>query len=143
MVNIREIKIKACNESFKLPVRSTQYAAGIDFFSMYNVTILSRKSSIIPLGCKLEIPPGFYLQLKTRSSMGIKGLIVIAGVIDCDFRGQPLVIMHNLGKLPVKIKRYDKFVQGIILESYSFPLIQVEELGPSIRAERGLGSSGY
>ena len=114
-----------------------------NFFSMYNVTILSRKSSIIPLGCKLEIPPGFYLQLKTRSSMGIKGLIVIAGVIDCDFRGQPLVIMHNLGKLPVKIKRYDKFVQGIILESYSFPLIQVEELGPSIRAERGLGSSGY
>jgi dUTP pyrophosphatase len=141
-MNIREIKIKSCNESFKYPVRATEFAAGIDFFSLYNITILSKASSIIPLGCKLEMPPGFYMQLKERSSLAIKGLIVMAGTLDGDFRGQPLVIMHNLGKFPVKIKRNDKFVQGIILKNYSFPLTPVKELGPSIRGERGLGSSG-
>ena len=123
------------------PVRSTKGAAGYDFFSYYETEIPSGGFSMIPLGFKQRLPEGYFLKLESRSSYALRGIIILGGIIDADFRFQIMTLVHNLSDVPFKINKGDRICQGIILKYHVIPLVHVTALEPSTRAE-GFGSSG-
>ena len=136
------IKIKIFSEHYVPPVRTSEEAAGLDLHCPYNLTLMPNKSHLIPMGFAVEIPPNFFIKLASRSGFALRGIIVLGGVIDSDFRGQVLLLLHNLRSIPVTVKVGDRIAQALILKSYKFPLVHVNELSITARGEKGMGSSG-
>ena len=99
------------------PSIGTKNSAGIDFYIPDNFknTILEPKEIIkIPLGVKTIIPEGYYGEFKDRSSIGSKGIIKLAGIIDSDYRGELILVLQNNSDSGFILKSGMKIIQLII-----------------------------
>ncbi|KAF7682634.1 Deoxyuridine 5'-triphosphate nucleotidohydrolase [Astathelohania contejeani] len=123
--------------------RWSQFAAGYDLASAYDVIIPAEGKLLIKTDIQLELPEGCYGRIAPRSSLAFKHHInVAAGVIDRDYRGNVRVLLFNHSKIDYKVKRGDRIAQ-LICEKILYPnLLEVEQLAPSERGEGGFGSTG-
>ena len=98
---------------------------------------------IISTGVCATVPSGCYGRIAPRSGLSVKyGIHVGAGVIDPDYTGELKVNLFNLGTIPYEIKQGERIAQ-LILEKCMTPFVQeVSELKPTMRANRGFGSTG-
>ena len=89
----------------------------------------------------MAIPEGSYGQLHIRSSLAKKGLTVLAGVIDADYRGPICILIRNLGTDTLTFTPGDDPVAQIVLNQIITPLVQeVPELDVTTR-QGGFGST--
>lgn len=139
---MENIKIKIVSENYVPPIRATANAAALDLHSPHKIILAPGKSHMIPLGFCMEIPPQYFMQLVTRSSLAVRGVMTLGGIIDSDYRGQVLLLLHNLSPLPIKIEIGDRIGQGIIMKYYKLNLVHVSELNPTERGLLGFGSTG-
>jgi dUTP pyrophosphatase len=134
------LNIQLLSKNARLPIRGTTWSAGLDLFSPINITLVSGNITVIPLDVAMEIPRCCYGRLVTRSSMGIRQIEVIGGVIDNDYRGNLLVPIINWGP-DYLVKQGDRIAQ-LVIERISYPAIyQVDQLSPTER-KGGFGSTG-
>ena len=72
----------------KLPTQGSAQAAGWDLYALEETKIERRKSSMIRTGLAVAIPEGWEGQIRCRSSLGKKGMIMPNGIgtIDSDYR---------------------------------------------------------
>lgn len=130
-----------------LPDYQTPGAAGMDLFAAIDedMKIFIGGTYMVQTGIALEIPHGFEGQVRPRSSMARRGLIIpnAPGTIDCDYRGEVMVMICNLSTAPyVEIRRGDRIAQLIIAPVLQLPVIEVDHLTETVRGERGFGSTG-
>ena len=141
------IKIyKASNKAnYKIAYGESQ---GIDLASIENVLIepLSRKS--IRTGIHIALPKGTFGFIKERSSIALKkGLFTLAGIIDNSYRGEIIVVLYNSNKDEFIEVKEGEFIAQLLIVNVLEPkeIIEVsslDELGRTIRGEKGFGSSG-
>jgi len=139
----------------KEPVRSNPSDAGLDVFycpSSENGPLMIQpgQSVVLQTGLRFEVPHGFMLEVKNRSSMASKKhLLVGACVIDPGYSGEVFINLHNVGMEPQIIGVGDKIAQLVLLPVYHFQC-QEEPSGTiynrpvciSNRGEGGFGSTG-
>lgn len=139
------VRIKRLSPLARIPSKKNSDDAGWDFYATQEITIGGGEVMPVPTDIALEIPVGWYLQLFTRSGMGLAGFSVEGGVIDCGYRKGVTVILRNgVGNRPHTIRVGDKIAQGVFLP---VPAITLEDAGDdqlsdSERGPNGLGSSG-
>ena len=110
------------NNLAKDPVRANPSDAGLDVFyypmagQLDTVTIEPNTSVVLGTGLKFGIPHGYMLEVKNRSSCASKlQLLVGACVIDSGYKGEVMINLHNVGKLPRVVSRGDKIAQLVML----------------------------
>ena len=80
--------------------------------------------------------------MSPRSGLALKkGIDVMAGVIDADYRGELGVILINLGEEPVQINAGDKIAQLIIETRHRCNFVEVADLNNTDRGAGGFGST--
>jgi len=140
------MRVKPFNKHlpFIAPKRATEWAAGYDLsYAGEPVIIQPMQRVAMSTNIVLEIPDTFYGRIAPRSGLAFKsGIDVLAGVIDCDYRGEIKVILINLGDKAVGFNTGDKIAQIIFESFFNFPIDVVEELGETTRGENGFGSTG-
>lgn len=143
MINVR---IKRLSDGAVLPTKANEYDAGWDFYApadMKPATIYPHERRIIKIGISIAIPVGWYLQMASRSGLACKGIDARAGVIDCMYRGEIGIILHNDTEFDeYVINPGDKIAQGVFLPVPSVNWDEVDELDVTSRGEGGFGSSG-
>lgn len=97
------------------PQRGTSRSVGLDFFSPRPVFLQPGDTQIVGLGIKIALPPGHWGLLKERSSMACCGVFVLGGVIDEDYRGEVMVILHNISREEWRIDAHQKICQLIVV----------------------------
>lgn len=107
----------------------------------------SKQSSKVKTGLKIAIPEGFEGQIRARSSLGAKGLILpnAPGTIDADYRGELMVLMTWIGKgESFTIPKGERIAQLIIapIPRVSFREVSEDLLGETERGDGGFGSTG-
>ena len=118
----------------------------------------AREDTVIPSGDRAIIPTGIAVDtsedrigdlcvfglIKDRSGMAAKkGLHVLAGVIDPNYRGEIKVVAYNTNELGrVEIRRGERIAQLIFLVAWCGEPEITEELSESERGEKGFGSTG-
>ncbi|ALU11487.1 deoxyuridine 5'-triphosphate nucleotidohydrolase [Ignicoccus islandicus DSM 13165] len=137
MLAVRRLHPKA-----KLPKRSNPWDAGLDLFSIENVTIGPSELKVVRTGIAVAIPRGFVGIIKDRSSKALKGLHCLAGVIDPGYRDEIKVIVINLGKEQIEITEGERFAQLLLVPIAYMDPIEVEELPPNDGRSGGFGSTG-
>lgn len=127
----------------KMPVRGTPSSAGLDLFSSENKIINCGHTAIVKTGVCMKIPDGYYGKIESRSSYACKGLVCAGGIIDSDYTGEIMVIMHNGGGSSHSVTKSDKICQMIIMKCEFPKLVEVDSLAKTQRGDKGFGSTGF
>jgi dUTP pyrophosphatase len=115
------------DKEVKLPIRHTKGSAGYDFFAVEDFIVPSiwtnkKIPTIVPTGVKAYMFEFEFLDLRIRSSLAKKGLMLPnAPVIDSDYvdnaknEGHIMFMMVNIGLEDIVVKKGEHFAQGIFL----------------------------
>jgi dUTP diphosphatase len=142
------LRVKLLEASARLPmVAHPGEDLGYDLFALEGIVLESRATVRVRTGIAVEARhpdtgASLGLLVRDRSSMAARGITTTGGVIDAGYRGEILVLMTNLGDVPVELKAGDKIAQMIPVPVLTGHVQEVETLEDSARAEKGFGSSG-
>jgi dTMP kinase len=140
-----KVKIKRVDKTLPLPQYESSGAVAFDFVARQDVEIFARNMARIPSNIVVEIPSGYMLLIKDRSStLKKKGLIITAGVVDQDYCGDEdeiLLQFYNPSDLRVQVKRGEKLAQGIFLPIEKAEWEEVQEMKNKTRG--GFGSTDF
>lgn len=111
----------------KLPTRGSIHSAGYDIYTYDTYEIEPKQSVLIRTGIKAYMLPDEYLDLRVRSSLGIKRQLMLAtgaSVIDADYYNNPdnegeiMVVLYNYGDTTQTIEAGEHIVQGIFTKYF-------------------------
>lgn len=142
MVNVKKLRDDAI-----IPTQGSQYAAGYDLYAAIDtpITIKSEETVKIGTGLAFELPEGFFAGIFARSGLATKQGLRPAncvGVVDCDYRGEVIVAIHNDSNRNTVIAPGDRIAQMILLPYQSMEFTEVSDLSETNRGDGGFGSSG-
>jgi len=144
---VLEVKVARIDERARMPTKGSIHAAGWDLYAIEDMTIPFRKSMKIRTGIKVAIPNGYEGQVRSRSSLGKRGLILPHGIgtIDSDYRGELFVLMTWIGESEsYTVTAGERIAQLLIypIPEVNFTEVNQEELGTTERGIGGFGSTG-
>ncbi len=139
--------VKRLKEKAILPTYGSNEAAGADLYACLDedVLIAPGQSAFIPTGLGMELPKGHAGLIYARSGLACKRGLAPAnkvGVIDSDYRGEFIVVLHNHGTVPQTVSHGERIAQLVITPIVT-PLYQeVDVLSDTERSAGGFGSTG-
>ena len=134
--------VQKLSENAKLPVRSTDGAAGMDLFRAEPCTIKPGEIKLIKTDISIACPDGTYGRIAPRSGLTVKRqLDVRAGVIDADYRGNIQVAMHNIGTQIRELPTGTKIAQLILEQISNVDIVETNTLPDTHRGTQGFGST--
>jgi dUTP pyrophosphatase len=130
-----------------LPSYATDLAAGLDLIAAVDEDIDVRPGDrlLVPTGVAIALPEGFEAQVRPRSGLALNhGLTVLnsPGTIDADYRGEIKVLLINLGRDFVTIRRGMRVAQLIVAPVTRVAVQRVQNLPETKRGVGGFGSTG-
>jgi len=144
---MQALKVKKVYPDARLPQRATEGASGLDLFAYINesskTVVLEEKPKLIGTGIALEVPSGYEAQIRPRSGLSAKGVLVALGTVDSDYRGEVMVTMYTVGRHNgFELKHGDRIAQLVIGKLADLPIEEVSELSATERGAHGHGSTG-
>lgn len=142
-----QVKVEKMPHCKELPRYATPGAAGMDltFASDEPLSVGPGKRAKLPTGIKLEIPVGYEAQVRPRSGLAAKAGISLTncvGTIDCDYRGEVMVLIINHGEETYTFSPGERIAQMVIVPVPVVELIEVDRVADTERGEGGFGSTG-
>lgn len=141
------IRVKKLKPNAILPTYGSLEAAGADLYACLDekITIQPGESVFVPTGLAMEIPKGYAGLIYARSGLACKRGLAPAnkvGVIDSDYRGEFIVVLHNHGAAPQEIDHGERIAQLVITPVFTPGFAEVAELTDTTRSTGGFGSTG-
>ena len=140
------------DRALALPAYETAGAAGADIRANLRpedraegILLTPMARQVIATGMRVEIPPGFEMQIRPRSGLAVKHGITLPntpGTIDSDYRGPLGVALINLGTEPYVVRHGDRIAQMIVAPVVQVRFEVVEALSETARGAGGFGSTG-
>lgn len=142
-----KVNVKKLCENAKLPAYGSDCAAGADLYACLerSLTIGAGETAFVRTGIAIELPFGTVGLVYARSGLACKKDLAPAnkvGVIDCDYRGEVMVALHNHGKEARTVEHGERIAQLVIAPYYTADFAFAEELSNTARGAGGFGSTG-
>ena len=141
------IQFARLDERAILPTQGSALAAGWDMYALEDAIVPKGSSILIRTGWAAAIPEGWEGQLRCRSSLGKKGMIMPNGIgtIDADYRGELMVLATWIGEGDsFYIRAGERIAQMLFAPVPKVTLVEttLDRLTETGRGEGGFGSSG-
>ena len=142
------INIKKLSENAVIPTNNSGLEAGYDLYALEDDWLFPLERKLIKTGISISIPQGYYGRIAPRSGLALKhGIDVLAGVIDCTYRGEIGVVLINLNsenaeRGTFRIEKGMRIAQLIIEKCHSVEWKLSDNLDDTVRNSNGFGSSG-
>jgi dUTP pyrophosphatase len=96
-----------------IPSRATKLSAGFDLRAARKVRLRAGKVVLVPTGLKMRAPAGFFLEVRPRSGLASRGVLMAngPGTIDRDYAGEVKVPLAFLGRGTYVIEAGDRIAQ--------------------------------
>lgn len=142
-----KVRMKKLDQKAILPTYGSPFAAGADLYACLDgdVTIAPGKTEFIKTGIAMELPEGLVALIYARSGLASKRGLAPAnkvGVVDCDYRGELMVALHNHSDKEETIQNGDRIAQMVITPYITADFEEAETLSDTVRGEGGFGSTG-
>lgn len=145
MPNPVTIKFKKLTPDAVIPSYTHPGDAGADLVAINAHHLEPLQRLAIPTGLAVEIPQGYEMQVRPKSSLALKHGITLLntpGTIDAGYRGEIKVILINLGQATFEINPGQRIAQIVIAPIIQAEFIVTDTLNKSQRGEGGFGSTG-
>ncbi|MDE7453056.1 MAG: dUTP diphosphatase [Clostridia bacterium] len=142
-----EVGIKKLNENAAIPSYGSEFAAGADLYACIgsDIEVKPHETVLIPTGIALELPVGYAGLIYARSGLATKKGLAPAnkvGVVDCDYRGEVKVALHNHSEIPQTVAVGERVAQLVITPYITAKFVLKDELSDTVRGAGGFGSTG-
>ncbi len=142
-----KVAIKKLDEKAIVPSYGSEYAAGADLYACLSgdLVIPPHKTVLIPTGIAIELPLGYAGLIYARSGLATKKGLAPAnkvGVVDCDYRGEVKVALHNHSEEEQTVCAGERIAQLVITPYLTAEFSVGEELSQTERGDGGFGSTG-
>lgn len=142
-----DVRFKKLNDLAKIPTRGSKFSAGYDLYAATDNDIQIPPHSTVKIGTGLamEIPTGWFGAVFPRSGIATKRGLRPANcvpVIDCDYRGEWLIPLHNDSNETMTVQTGERIAQLVILPYQDIDFKEVDELHDTDRGMGGFGSTG-
>lgn len=146
-----KLKIKILLEGGKIPEYKNPGDAGADVCVISNDFTLDGsywiaigETRMLSLGFRIAIPEGWEIQVRSRSGLAKRGLVVAnaPGTIDSGYRGTCMVLLHNQSDKPFSIEANERVAQFILKKAPQADFNVVDSLDETVRGDGGFGSTG-
>ena len=124
------------------PTRKHHDDAGMDCYAAEDASIEPMETRKVRLGFGIELPIGYELQIRGRSSVSASGVLVHLGTVDAGYRGEISAILTNLSPTTYLVSKGARIAQGVVSRYVSAHLQVVETMSESERGTGGFGSTG-
>lgn len=144
---MEKIRVKRLRPTAMLPTYGSADAAGADLYACLeeDIQIAPGESCFVPTGLAMEIPKGYAGLIYARSGLACKHGLAPAnkvGVIDSDYRGEFVVVLHNHGSDVQTISHEERIAQLVLTPVITPGFSEVDSLSDTERAAGGFGSTG-
>ena len=141
------VRVKKLKENAIMPTYGSVEAAGADLYACLSepVTIQPGESVFVPTGLAMELPNGYAGLIYARSGLACKRGLAPAnkvGVVDSDYRGEFMIVLHNHGKTAQTIEHGERIAQLVITPVFTPGFLETDELTDTERSGGGFGSTG-
>ncbi|MDE7380216.1 MAG: dUTP diphosphatase [Clostridia bacterium] len=142
-----KVNVKKLNENAIMPTYGSEYAAGADLYACIEseVTVAPHTTVMIPTGIAIELPVGYGGFIYARSGLASKRNLAPAnkvGVVDCDYRGEVKVALHNHGETEQTVAVGERIAQLVVAPYITAEFVEAKELSDTVRGAGGFGSTG-
>ena len=135
------IKCSLLSPDAIMPTRGTKESAGLDMYSSENAVIPPNTTRLIDTDIAIKLQPGTYGQIHSQSSLAVKEILAVGGVIDSDYRGPIKIILHNSSDTQFQITKGTRIAQLIIHEILTPVMKRTHQLSETVRGQGGFGST--
>ncbi len=136
-----------------LPTRGSEGCGGYDLYARQEPWVWERgKVFHISTGVAVAIPPGHVGLVRARSSLARRGVAVLGGVIDADYRGEIIVLATMVDEDSFMSNRVGSFMsnrgdrcaQLVVVPVLQLPPAwgNVADMSKTQRGSDGFGSTG-
>ena len=144
---MKQISVKKIDPRAILPTYGSAEAAGADLYACLNsdIVIEPGADAWVPTGLAMELPVGYAGLIYARSGLACKRGLAPAnkvGVVDSDYRGPVVVVLHNHGAQPQTISHGERIAQLVITPVVTPGFVCTDSLPDSGRGSGGFGSTG-
>ena len=131
-------------DGLSLPQYAKNGDSARDLYAAINENIYLEPFDVIkvPTGIALDLGPGMEAQVRPRSGLSSRGVLVHFGTVDESYTGEICVIVHNLSKQTFVIGRGDRIAQLVIASNVHYEWNQVNEVRETSRGSNGFGHTG-
>lgn len=141
------VKIKKLNENAKMPTYGSPYSAGADLYACIenDITIEPNQTVLVKTGLAMELSVGYVALIYARSGLATKRGLAPSnkvGVVDCDYRGEIMVALHNHSTVAQTISKHERIAQMVITPYITAEFEEADTLTDTVRGEGGFGSTG-
>lgn len=140
-----KVRVKRVRANARIPEYQIKGDSGADIYAAVQCTLSPSERKAIPTGLSVEVPPGYEIQVRSRSGLAVNaGIFVLnsPGTIDSGYRGEIKVILMNLGERPYEIKVGQRIAQIVLAPTVTAEFELSSKLADSERGENGFGSTG-
>ncbi len=147
------VKIKKLHKDAVIPKYETNGAVGMDLTAV-SVEYDEYGNLVVGTGLAIQLPEGYYADLRPRSSISKYDLVLAnsIGTVDADYTGELILKFKPSDYFAVNrddvygdgeiYKVGDRVAQLLILPYPKINFIEVEELDKTERSNKGFGSTG-
>jgi dUTP pyrophosphatase len=109
-----------------------------------NYLLMPNQTVLIDLGFRMELPEGWEMQVRSRSGMAKRGLVVSnsPGTIDSGYRGPCMVLLTNTTANILQVLPGTRVAQFVLKEAPQASFEQTLALSDTDRGAGGFGSTG-
>ena len=125
-----------------VPYKKYPTDAGYDLKSSESIVICPGEVKKIGAGICAEIPKGYVGDIRPRSSISARGLILPLGTVDYGYTGEIGIILINTSRYATHITKGERIAQLVITPCLTEDIEIVDELPESERGANGFGSTG-
>ena len=97
---------------------------------------------MIYTGTGFEIPEGWWGHIRARTSMGKRGLIPAAQVVDSNFTGILTLCLVNVSNERINLEPMERLAQIVFIPHMDLSSVERIEMGDVKKTERGDGNFG-
>ena len=138
------LKVKKLSREAELPTKATEGSVCYDVFSTKRILFSPNEKNMIHTGLVFEVPKGYGMDIRPRSGLASRGLIILnsPGTLDSDYRGELLVSCANISNRNILVDKGDRIVQIRLFKVIDLEFEEVEEISETKRGKGGFGSTG-
>ena len=137
-----KVLFRKIDPAARLPAYAHPGDAGMDLFSVEEVSLPPGGRVLVHTGLVMQLPPDAEAQVRPRSGLALKhGVTVLntPGTIDAGYRGEVGVILINHGNTDFLVEKGMKIAQMVVA-----PVVRatIEETSVTDETDRGTGGFG-
>ena len=143
-MKITSMGFKKLHKKAQIPTYGTSESSCLDVCAIEDYHIRPGDVKFMRTGLAFEIPHGYEIQVRPRSSAVKNQLLILntPGTVDQDYRGELFVGVKNLSDKDYVVNTGDRIAQLALKEVVRVLLHEVDELTETKRGDGGFGHTG-